>query len=202
MSAQQGQLNKDGKEEGCGPSNNSCPSRPRNLPNPKGDAVALTDCEYASLLEARLAQIKNDHEESLDQIKQQKKQQLLKISEESKASGGHQIRQPQEEDTERDNWAAIHAMIDALNENNQALCQQNEELWDEIRELEDENSRLVEETTQLCASCVDLRVEIEAAKTRQVELLEAEKFLIRCIKEYERDYRRINREFDETFYSR
>ena len=115
------------------------------------------------------------------QIELHKKEKISKISKD----------QPAEKPN--DDLKAIYAMIDALNENNQALCRQNEELCDEIQEIKDDNLRLLEQTTRLCAGCVDLRLEIEAAKTRQVQLKQAEEFLVNCIQEYKREYEHWDR---------
>lgn len=170
----------------------SLDGRPSTRQHPSGqkeDFVALMDIEYASFLQAKLAEIKQDHTESLAQIEQHKKEQMSKICKESVADNKELLMQ-QRGDAPSDDLNALCAMIDVLNENNQELCRQNEELCDEIQQMKDDNLKLLEQTTQLCAGCADLRLEIEAAKTRQVQLKQAEEFLGNCIQEHQREYGR------------
>lgn len=167
----------DDSLDGCRPTR-------RHLPGPKEDFATLTDVEYASFLQAKLAEIKQDHTESLVQIEQNKTEQMSKICKDSVANDEEQ----QHGDAPSDDLNAIFAIIDVLNENNQELCRQNEELCDEIQEIKNDNLKLLEQATQLCAGCADLRLEIDAAKTRQVQLKQAEAFLVNCIQEYQKEY--------------
>ena len=157
----------------------------------QSDITALT--KWSLYLEAKLADVKEDHWESMLQITEHKNRELARIKREANLHHRELVRERrEEEESSSHDIEVLGETIELMRENIQIMTRQNRELKDGIEQLEEENKMLREKTDFLYQAIAKMNHEIQTAEEHQAKLKEAKHFL----KERKREYEHARREAD------
>jgi len=157
----------------------------------------LTLQAAASYLESKLAQIEDDHEETLIQIEESKRREMTRIHREIRVEKILTDQEAErEEESSHHDLEVINETIQTLRDINAIVRRQNQELSDDIDALKIENKRLFDDTARLYCAMEEVQQEIQDAEKQQRELQAAEDFL----KNRHREYTNARREADDDIH--
>ena len=142
--------------------------------------------KVASLLESKLSEIKEEHEEALMEIEEEKQKEMEKIHQECLIE--HKLarsQQKKEDETFSHDLQVMKEMIAALRDTNQIMKRENEELMDDVDEIKNENKRLFDKTSSYNKAMRKIKAEIAEEEERNQELQGMVGFLKMRKKEYE-----------------
>uniref|UniRef100_A0A7S3KVM4 Uncharacterized protein n=1 Tax=Amphora coffeiformis TaxID=265554 RepID=A0A7S3KVM4_9STRA len=145
------------------------------------DASMLRQC--ISLLQSKLSEAQDAHEETLIQIEEQKKRDMAKIYRECVAK--HEKKVQKEEETSSHDTDVIRETIDTLRDYNSILRKENRELLDDIDEIKSESDQLMEHTANYQKAIDKVKKEITEQQLRNDELQSTVDFLKMRKREYE-----------------
>ena len=140
------------------------------------DTAILT--KVASLLESKLSDIKDAHQEALLEIEVEKKKKMEKIYLEcviEQKLARH--KEKMDDETFAHDLAVMQETIATLRDNNDILRRENKELIDEMDEIKHENKRLFEKTASYNKAILKIKAEIAEEEKNNAELQSSFDFL-------------------------